>query len=324
MRIVVVGAGQLGSRHLQALSLLECEAHIEVIDMSKHALEVAESRMNEMSPDVNRIIVNYHNDYDCLKGVYDAAIVATGANVRRMVVETLLEKATFRNILLEKVLFQSLGDYEYIGRLFEQHNVRAWVNCPQRTWSVYQEISSQLPNDKPVSMEVAGSGWGLACNAIHYIDLFSFLTKQEVTEISTKALTPKVVNSKREGFVEFEGSLHFETDRGDKLTLTCYEDSTSPVVVQINSATYRCVIKENLRQILFSSEDRSWEWITADFVVPFQSQQTQNVLMDMIERGECKLTQYIESSKQHKLMISGFNEFLERITGKKVDKCPIT
>lgn len=47
--IVVIGAGQLGSRHLQALSKVNFQTRIEVVAPFADALEVAWARFNEIS-----------------------------------------------------------------------------------------------------------------------------------------------------------------------------------------------------------------------------------------------------------------------------------
>ena len=48
--IVVIGAGQLGSRHLQALSKVNFKTTIEVVDPFESSLVVAKGRFNENHP----------------------------------------------------------------------------------------------------------------------------------------------------------------------------------------------------------------------------------------------------------------------------------
>ena len=46
--VAIVGAGQLGSRHLQGLSKVNININISVVDPKKHSLQLARSRFNEM------------------------------------------------------------------------------------------------------------------------------------------------------------------------------------------------------------------------------------------------------------------------------------
>jgi saccharopine dehydrogenase-like NADP-dependent oxidoreductase len=47
MNIVIIGAGHLGSRHLQALAHLEEQAFVQVIDPSEDSRTIAEKRFKE-------------------------------------------------------------------------------------------------------------------------------------------------------------------------------------------------------------------------------------------------------------------------------------
>ena len=48
VKIVLVGAGNIGSRHLQALALLDRDANIQVIDTLESSLKLAEERFNSV------------------------------------------------------------------------------------------------------------------------------------------------------------------------------------------------------------------------------------------------------------------------------------
>ncbi len=47
-KIALIGAGQLGSRHLQALAKINLEISIEVVEPNTQASEVAKQRFNEI------------------------------------------------------------------------------------------------------------------------------------------------------------------------------------------------------------------------------------------------------------------------------------
>ena len=74
--IALIGAGQLGSRHLQALAQVKQPISIQVIDSSSDSLKVAEARFNEVSSNFKGKI-SFHNDISSLEKNIDVAIVAT-------------------------------------------------------------------------------------------------------------------------------------------------------------------------------------------------------------------------------------------------------
>ena len=51
------------------------------------------------------------------------------------------------------------------------------------------------------------SEWGLGCNTIHFLDLFGFFLKTNKIKVSHSNLDNKIYKSKREGYLEFKGSL---------------------------------------------------------------------------------------------------------------------
>ena len=100
---VVIGAGQLGSRHLQGLLRLTIKQKIFVLEPSEVSLELSKTRANEI-PNEHEII--FSKDWDILPQNLDLVIIATGANVRAMLIEKLLPKYKVKNLVLEKILFQ--------------------------------------------------------------------------------------------------------------------------------------------------------------------------------------------------------------------------
>ena len=75
----IIGAGQLGSRHLQGLSIISQDVEIIVIDPNSDVLELAQKRYEEMPSNSHVRSVNYHQNIPELDGEVDLAIIATNA-----------------------------------------------------------------------------------------------------------------------------------------------------------------------------------------------------------------------------------------------------
>ena len=85
-KIAIIGAGQLGSRHLQGLTKINQAIDITVIEPNPDALNLAKNRYEEMP--VNPLVrsVSYVSSLKSISQDLDLAIIATNANVRRKVI----------------------------------------------------------------------------------------------------------------------------------------------------------------------------------------------------------------------------------------------
>ena len=323
--ITIVGAGQMGSRHLQGLALIDREIDVSVVDPSNSSLKLAETRFQEMA--VNEFVrsVTYSESMETLDKNIDLAIIASNSNVRRRIIEDLLDRVDVRYMILEKVAFQSVDDFQAVLELFKKEEVKAWVNCAKRMHPVYKNIRRELRDEDIIHMQVIGGKWGLACNAIHLLDLFAFLTGEIVQKIDTSGLDPKIYESKRNGFIELGGKIESETPRGDYLTLTDNKELKEIEIQQhITSDNHHYNIFQLDGKYNHEHKKNGWQVQEETFPEFPQSQLTHLIVQSVLDSGECDLSSLDESYILHKPMLEGFINHIEKITGKKYDKCPIT
>src|SRR5690606_4328307 len=130
--IMIIGAGNLGSRHLQGLKSTPADTLIYIIDPAESSLALSLERWKELTPPQEaRFFKKIPPGIDKI----DLAIIACSADVRAQVTQELLQTVRTNAILFEKVLFQNLDDYDSIQSLLQKENVAAWVNCPRRLWN---------------------------------------------------------------------------------------------------------------------------------------------------------------------------------------------
>lgn len=323
MNAAIVGSGQLGSRHLQALAKIDLPVEIQIVDPNHEALKIAKERFEQISSNPNVKRISFFNTLDDLHSEIDFCIVATNSDIRAIVTEELLLKKAVKYLILEKILFQTEGDYETIGKLIEKYKVKAWVNCARRMWPVYKEIRDNLTNSHLLEINFSGSSWGLASNSIHMIDLIAYLTGIVEYNISGDMLDPDVVESKRKGFLEVTGSLKGSFKDGPNFSISSYKDGRVPVVIQLISEKSIYFISEHNGRGWVSREDQSWAWQEFSFETPYQSQLTHLLIKQIIETGSSDLPSFEESAKIHIPMLNCFISFLNR-KSKEVDRCPIT
>jgi predicted dehydrogenase len=139
--VAIIGAGQLGSRHLQSLS--KTDYLLYVVDPSEESLKLAKERFDEVA-DEFRGSISYLNRIDDLPAEIDVCIVATNSKVRAQVTESLLLHSRIRFLILEKVLFPVLKEYDHIQQLLKNSSTKAWVNCPRRMFPIFNHIKTNL------------------------------------------------------------------------------------------------------------------------------------------------------------------------------------
>jgi hypothetical protein len=322
--IVIIGAGQLGSRHLQALANCGNEYQITVIDPNQDSLSVAESRYNEVKLPISPK-ADFFTQMDALPKEIFAVIIATNSLIRRKVVEQLLQKSSVQYLVLEKFLFPSLEDYGAVETLLKEKGVKAFVNTPRRQFDYYNSLKQQLTS--PFSIEINGVAWGLACNSVHYIDLLSYLGDDDGIESIRLISDDKIYESKRNGYIEFCGTMIVTSKNGNIAKLTCYAEGNRPLLLSISDSQSTYIIKEsgNTSIISFTNEDGKVVQKESAIEVPRQSQLSNLIIKELDESGVCTLPSYSVSAQLHIMVLQCFlHEYRSLKNDINIHVCPIT
>ena len=117
-KILIIGAGQLGSRHLQGILGSNITATIEVVDPSDLSIKNAIERSLEINYDKNKLKVNFYHNLNQISKEIDLCIIASTADKRFDIINSLLTSSKVKNLILEKILFQSINEYDIIDKLF--------------------------------------------------------------------------------------------------------------------------------------------------------------------------------------------------------------
>lgn len=315
-QVAVIGAGQLGSRHLQGLKNASSPLSITVMDSSEDSLKIARERYDSVVA-VGEKMVKYVTCIENLPIQLDLVIIATGARPRASIIKNLLRHSMVKYLLLEKVLFTQLSDYDEIENLLRLNNVTTWVNCPRRMFGAYNVLKQYIDYSSSIQMTYIGQEWGLCCNSMHFIDVFMYLVQEDEYSIFTSGIEPKIIDSKRAGYIEMLGTLRVETDRGNQLILSSLEKSDQLCKVIIDNGKSHYSLDEQKGVLCVNGKEQM-------ISIPYQSQ-TSGILADGILRmGYCPLTPFQQSAKYHKVFIEKMLEQYNSITGKNATLLPIT
>lgn len=325
LRIIIAGCGEIGSRHLQALSLLQESAEIYLIDPSIESMQNAEQRFYDALSN-DRQVCNFsliRSRFDLLPTDVDIAIIATTSSNRSTVIQNIYKYCTPRNLLLEKFLFDNLADYDTVSSLLKRNQTSAWTNQWMSSSYPFIRIYDWFSN-KPIKMHVSGEEWGLACNSLHFIDLFDSMNNYQDLKIVDADLDPEALPAKREGFVEFTGNLSIASSNGASLKLEssrgCF-DGTIKIEIKNDEKSCDIVLFNGKLICTFHCKDKEW---SESFKITFQSYKTNRLVQDILIKKNIFLPSYQRSSYQHKLVFSVFESHLMNRCGQKTTGCPVT
>lgn len=322
--IALVGAGNIGSRHLQALKNVKLPLSIYVVDPNKSSLRIAKERyeqFNSTTKDSQQL--EFLESVDNVPSKIDLAIIATNSGIRRKVIESLFKKSQVKNLVLEKLLFPKKEDYSYISKLLKSRRTKAFVNCSMRTMPFYQKLKNNIKGSR-INYIVSGSQYGLITNAIHYIDHMAYLLDSPDFTVNTGMLDKKPVKSRREGYLELNGTLNIFFKNGSSGSISCFSNGDTPIIVEIHSDKFRCISKESERKAYISKASDNWEFKEVITNIPYQSQMTDKIVEDIISKGNCRLVSYEESAKIHLTLLESLLKFLNENSSKKYKIYPFT
>lgn len=323
-KLAIIGAGQLGSRHLQSLrTIRELSCSIFVIDLNPDSLRIAQERYEQIESNSNVKEIHFSDNFSDLPAEIDFLIIATGSRGRADLIKNICNNSVVRFMLIEKVLFQKVEECEEINQLFCRLGIKAWVNCPRRMFPIYRDLKAKLDKCSPSYLIVDGSNWGLGCNSIHFIDLCAYLFDDVSYTISTDLLDRKIIDSKRLGYKELTGCLKVTFSKGSILILSSRKQEGTPLTIYLSNRKVEMKIDESGKKIVSLGGDSSLERGVCSFEIPFQSQLTAQVVESALLKGNTLLTPYVESTRLHLPFIASLIDYFKE-SGFNDDNCPVT
>ncbi|WP_165493612.1 Gfo/Idh/MocA family oxidoreductase [Phytopseudomonas daroniae] len=303
--ILLVGAGNLGRRHLQSLKNSRGATRIFVVEPFDEARALAETAFQQVTTDLPEKAISFHRSLDDVPSGIDIVIDATPATGRLDVLKRVLALGA-KDLVLEKVAFNSVSDIDQARALIDQYAARAWVNCPRRLNPFYIQLRSLLANTPISSIEVVGENFGMACNAIHFIDLFSFLAGRHVYDINLGGVQ-QIVPSKRSNYIEFFGVASGNFASGPEFKIVCNESAAGVnFKIRIVTPIEEYLIDEVAGRAQVTSRDGSARVV--DFRQPYQSELTGPLVDAIIQDQQCGLTVFSESMALHRPFIDAAYE----------------
>ncbi len=296
-KIAIIGLGNIGRRHLQAVSRLANLDRILGCDVNQSSLDntITFCRENNL-PDIELDLTT--NLEKVLKALTKETIVIVATTAFRR--GEILKKILYcrpRAILVEKPLCQGIKEYQEVMRLSQKNRVPVYVNFSRHMYVFYQEIYQLVHKLQKKSFNAFFSG-GIACNGIHLLELATWLLGSKTYKI-VYSRKDEIYETKRKGFYDFSGELILKFDDGNLCFLKASKEKC-PFSIGILCPEKEFKIFEDSKKIIHLNG--SSEIKMDDIDIPYVSQLTDKVIDRLVNRKIPELPDIRQSFMAHKIL----------------------
>ncbi|OGQ47350.1 MAG: hypothetical protein A3H42_01635 [Deltaproteobacteria bacterium RIFCSPLOWO2_02_FULL_46_8] len=325
-KILIVGCGELGSRHLQAVATLPTVEEIVVVDSNATAIQTGQSRLKDLPGLSSHITFRWLSSLEAVKGTYDLCIVATLAQGRCALIKKIANQLGIRQFLIEKIVSQSSSEYADLLQFAEANRLEIRVNCKTRAYPIHQHVKKQLRPGEPILFSAMGGNHGLANNGVHTSDLFIFYDESPEIQLVSSAIEPTLHVSKRgKDIFDLSGTLTGKTDKGSTFMLSYAGDHVASEQFSIVTKSYRCIIDQMLRWAFENDGEKGSPWRPLPFEGNLMvSQMTKTFVTEMFEKRNCHLPLLNECWPAHRFILDALQPHFNRLSGEKRNHCPVT
>lgn len=318
-RIVVAGAGQIGSRYLQGLAKLAEPSEIWAYDTSQDSLDRARQCWKEVP---SSLLHSFKTTSDLheVKGIFDLAIISCTADSRPYLVSLLSKQANVRAWLLEKLLARSISGLQLIRDSIPE-DAPAWVNTPMMTYPLYQQLIPRL-NGAPVDARFLNIT-GVACNLIHYVDFVARLRNADVESVRVDGLQKWTPYVKRPSLFDVEAFMEVSYGDGSILSVSGVSSTRSNgVEFSIrslhDSSCYWNIYEQSGKAVSAEGEELNGQGFY------FQSDSTPILVNNIFANGDPGLPTLYESLRQHEPILEAFLRHWNQVMPDNRADLPIT
>ena len=327
-RILIIGCGDLGSRHLQAVARLPGVTEIEVVDPRPEALDLGRKRLTELEDIPRTASIRWFSKLeDATKGG-DLCIISTQARGRCQIMRDAAESHGYSLFILEKLVAQSVQEIEDLAGFTETMGLSAWVNCQTRTFPFHQRMKSLLDPQEPMVFSAVGCQQMLATNGIHVADLFAFYDGCrwiEGTQTGNRIDTMLHASKRGDDLFDLTGTLRGYTEKGSTLTISYMPGHSRWEHISVATARHRWIVDHTERWSCESSAESAWAWRMAPFDGNLLvSHTTTGFAADILASRQCGLPSLKESLVAHRFILGQCLPQFCHLLGRQTDVCPVT
>ncbi|QEC78074.1 Gfo/Idh/MocA family oxidoreductase [Mucilaginibacter ginsenosidivorax] len=307
--VIIIGTGNIGKRHLQALYRSDLEFEIVVYDVFKESLSSVSQFCIDNKLDSAR--VTPVESFDKLLGFINGdsvVIVATTATDRINTLEPVIIRKP-KAIIVEKPIVQVEADYYYIQSIAESNQVPVYVNFIAHAQHFYREIYQNVKDAKEFSFYTNMPNWGMSTVGVHQFELFFWLFGIKEYEVVFSEVS-SVYEQKRKGFYDLAGSIVLSDKKGN---IAVFRNHTVPSFpsIQIITEDYLYTVHESQNMLIKIGPDK--KPVVTDLNVRFVSTYI-NEIVDYVFNNEFDkvyLPTIADSFLAHKLLFDYISQHVK-------------
>ncbi len=314
-KILIVGVGNIGYRHFQSVNALK-KIEITLIDPKIQKIKKL-YLTNEIKK--NNHYIFYNTISRVFNKKFDLVIIATNSKIRLKIFDNLVKKNVSKNIILEKVVYSNLNEYNKYLNIINTRKINCWVNCLNRVFPVSKNIKSTSKKYKLKKIAVTGKNWGLFCNFIHFLDLAAYLIDSRKIK-NVKIDIEGIAKSKRTGFCEYFGKLNINFEKGSSLILISRKGETDyNINIDYYKKSYQINELKSSMKIIFKNRV-----VKKKITIPKVSDLTKIFVKKILSNKSPGLIKLIDCLELHQPVIKSLCDNLSLKYKKKIYDCKIT
>tara|TARA_Y100001970_G_scaffold188729_1_gene229534 strand:- start:20108 stop:21091 length:984 start_codon:yes stop_codon:yes gene_type:complete len=319
MKYNIIGMGNIGLRYLQ--SILNTDENYEVMcyDISKNFEDRTISFLSKNNLPNKKVL--FSTSLELLEENTDnetVVILATTAEKREELILQFAKKAP-KLIVSEKLVCTSRKSYLNLVKELNKINYNdILVNFFPRNQIFFKGLTSELPNNAEFKMSVEIPRLGLACNGIHFIDIFLWLSGSYKYKYKKESFHLETYEQKRPGFYDFAGLIEIESEvnssslilRDDNSGLEQYIDISFKNGGDNTIKKYRYFMFDEL---LVTKDDSTMPEKNNELRNVFQlihvSQYICGEIIAYVENGKCRLPNIFDAYHSHSVLFDFIEEY---------------
>jgi len=215
MKFCVIGLGRMGRRHLRVAKNLGFDI-VGVFDPLPESIRLAKEEEG-ISDDIV---------FDSVEAMLmapkpEAIVIASTAPSHCKYVRE-AAKSGVRYILCEKPMAISIDECNQMIAACTEHGASLAINHQMQFMEQYTRVKHLINSPEMGelrSITVAGSNFGLAMNAVHYFEMFRYLTGEEISTVNFWADVTKVPNPRGIQYEDLSGQMRALSRSGIRLNM---------------------------------------------------------------------------------------------------------
>lgn len=194
---LIVGYGRMGQLYLKVLKKLKFK---NIFIISKPLKKKYQNK---------KYFFKNLNEFKKLKLRPDIGIVSTTTDSHKYYVEKLAKLRT-KFILVEKPISNSIKNIDEMIKICRVKKSILSVNHSYRysdAFNLTKRLIIKKKLGKIIGINVVGGNMGLAMNGVHFFELFNYLTKNKITEVSARIDSKIMTNPRGKKFKDRSGII---------------------------------------------------------------------------------------------------------------------